>query len=112
MPTYARKCINCDHAWDQFCTVAEFERGIVCVNCGSPTETVWKTNGALKTGLFPFETTHLDGKGTKIVVESLHHLRQLERQHGVKATAFSDHQSKWDDPLHQSDLPQSRKGWY
>ena len=112
MPTYSRRCTNCTKEFDHFCTIAEFEQGIVCTECGMPTETMWKTNGAAKTGIFPYETTHLDGKGTKIVVESLNHLRSLERIHGVKATAFSDNTSNWDDPLHRSDLPSSRKGWF
>lgn len=40
-----------------------------------------------KNALFPFETKHVDGK--PMVIESLNHLRKVERDFGVTFSAFS-----------------------
>lgn len=108
MPTYSRQCPACQHEFDDFCTVSVRDREVRCEKCDTPTERVWRPGGARKTGIFPYVTTHLTGDGKPIEIESLAHLRRLERQYGVKATAFSDHRSNWDDALPQSrDLPRS-----
>lgn len=54
---------------------------------------------------FPFETPHVNGK--PMVIESLHHLRQVERQYGVVLTAFSNNKSNWNDSVGR-DLPRFR----
>ena len=46
--------------------------------------------------VFPYQTTAFDG--TTTTVNSLYHLRQLERQHGVACTAFSRDSRNWDAP--------------
>lgn len=112
MPTYDIRCSH-EHLSEVQIPLCDFEKPIDCPTCGMPATRVLLPTGAAKSAIFPYTTTHLDGKGTPITVESLPHLRSLERIHGVKATAFSDHKSNWEDPLPQSrDLPQSRKGWF
>lgn len=54
---------------------------------------------------FPFETSHINGRPMQI--ESLHHLRQVERQYGVVLTAFSNNKSNWNDSVGR-DLPRFR----
>lgn len=109
MPTYAHQCSACSHEFDDWCSIAERNRPVDCPKCHADAPRVWRTNGVAKTGIFPYTTTHLDGKGTPITIESLSHLRSLERQHGVKATAFSDHRSHWDDAgAARGGLPTSR----
>lgn len=60
-----------------------------------------------KTSIFPFTTTHVDGLGNPIAVESLHHLRALERQYGVVFSAFSNSERHVDAI---QDLPRHRVG--
>lgn len=61
----------------------------------------------LRSAAFPFTTTHVDGKGRPITVESLGHLRSLEKQYGVVFSAFSQNPSNL-DPI--KDPPRYR-GW-
>jgi hypothetical protein len=57
------------------------------------------------TKAFPFVSKHIDGKGTPIEVESMVHLRRLERTYGVCLTAFSQNPGNPDSPR---DLPTFR----
>ena len=54
-----------------------------------------------KTSAFPFETTHVTGK--PMVIESLQHLRKVEREAGVVFSAFSKTNERDLDPI--KDLP-------
>jgi len=45
-------------------------------------------NTALST--FPFTSTNIDGTGRPIEVQSLRHMRALEREHGVYSTAYNN----------------------
>jgi hypothetical protein len=65
-----------------------------CKDCdpGSGTSTV-----SLST--FPFTTTNLTKDPNKpVVVESMRHLRQLERQHGVQSVAYNMDARDFDIP--------------
>ena len=57
-----------------------------------------------KTAGFPFTVNHVDGK--PMVIESLHHLRKVERQYGVVFSAFSKANERDVDPI--KDLPRYR----
>lgn len=48
-------------------------------------------------GLFPYTTCHISG--TPIQVESLHHVRQLEKRYGVVLPAFSKDNVRDVDPI-------------
>lgn len=58
--------------------------------------------------VFPFETNHISSDGKPITVESLGHLRSLERKYGVVLSAFSKNNINDVDPI--KDLPKYR-GW-
>lgn len=61
---------------------------------------------ASKTAAFPFEARHVTPDGKPIMIESLSHLRQVERAYGVAFTAFNNNPSNWTDNLR--DLPKYR----
>lgn len=58
-----------------------------------------------KTGVFPFTSPHISGDGSPVVVESMGHLRQIEKQYGVVLSAFSQNRN---NPDHITDLPTHR----
>ena len=58
-----------------------------------------------KTAAFPFEVNHITGK--PMVIESLHHLRSVERQYGCVFSAFSKSNERDLDPIR--DLPRFRE---
>lgn len=45
---------------------------------------------------FPFTTTNLGHGPEPITVNSLHHLRRLEREHGVQSEAYNNNSSNFD----------------
>lgn len=58
-----------------------------------------------KTAIFPYECTHIDGK--PMVIESLQHLRKVEKDFGVVFSAFSHSSSNNVDPVAKT-LPRFR----
>jgi len=60
-----------------------------------------------KSAVFPFTSPHISGDGTPVTVESIGHLRQLERKYGVVLSAFSQNPN---NPDHIRDLPRQRVG--
>ena len=101
MPLRDFRCETCAAAQERYYGPGQLPR----CQCGG-TLTMQDLSSTLrKTAAFPFETTHLDGSGTPIVVESLGHLRALERTFGVTVHAFS--QDSVDSP---KDLPEHRPG--
>lgn len=58
-----------------------------------------------KTAVFPFTVNHVDGKPMQI--ESLNHLRKVEKEYGVVFSAFSHASSDNTDPVAR-DLPRFR----
>ena len=84
---------------------------MVCERCGTELEIGMfpfcrqnpKDHGPVpsKTSAFPFVTTHVDGK--PLVVESISHLRKIEREAGVVFSAFSKTNERDLDPI--KDLP-------
>lgn len=57
-----------------------------------------------KSSVFPFECPHVNGK--PMVIESMHHLRQVEKQYGVVFSSFSKSNVRDLDPIR--DLPRYR----
>lgn len=105
MPLRDFDCDNCGLLEERFYHQGQAGE-LACRRCGRPVEACELSVGASrKTSVFPFTSTCIDGTGQPIVVTSLGHLRQLERQHGVLATAFS--QDSGDSP---KDLPEFREG--
>lgn len=58
-----------------------------------------------KTAAFPFTVNHVDGK--PMVIESLGHLRSVEKKYGVVFSAFSKSNERDLDPIR--DLPRYRE---
>lgn len=58
-----------------------------------------------KTAAFPFDCPHVTGDGRPLRVESLGHLRQIERRYGVVFSAFSQNPS---NPADIKDPPRYR----
>lgn len=76
---------------------------ILCTSCGHYMNV--HIAGIIRTNIFPYVTTHLGG--TPTTIDSLHHLRTLERTEGFVAPAFSQNRSNLDYPL--MDAPVSRR---
>src|SRR5579864_5213486 len=70
----------------------------ICIKCieGPQTRDVAKNN-------FAFSTMHLGADPTKgpIEVQSMRHLSQLEREHGVASVALNYDQKNWERPPQQ-----------
>lgn len=73
--------------------------------CGGRLEMLPLSARISKTAVFPYVHPHLTGDGKPVVVESLGHLRALERKYGKVVHAFS--QDSVDSPR---DLPEERPG--
>lgn len=43
-----------------------------------------------KSSVFPFEARHVSPDGKPMIIESMHHLRQVEKQYGVAFSAFNN----------------------
>jgi hypothetical protein len=66
--------------------------GMVCTECDHPA-LLAKVPGSM----FPYVTTHLDPDGKPVVIQSLRHLRQLEREYGKHSWAFNMDEKHWGD---------------
>ena len=75
----------------------------VCPTCGATAEMTLKGNRA-PAATFPFTSKHITGDGTEVTVNSLYHMRQLEREYGVVLTHTGEDSPK--------DLPAFRGGEY
>jgi hypothetical protein len=66
-----------------------------------------------KMGAFPFTTNHIDSQGRPMTIESLGHLRQVERDYGVVLSAFSQEPSNLDPiknpPTYRGGLPREQR---
>jgi len=81
-----------------------------CAQCGGTLTLLERSNeGGRFTSVFPFTTTHIDAKGRPITVESMGHLRKLEKEYGVVLSAFSNEVNNSVDGI-KGDLPRYR-GW-
>ena len=56
--------------------------------------------------VFPFTTTHIDAQGKPMVIESMGHLRSVEKKYGVVLSAFSKSSNTDLTPI--QDLPRYR----
>jgi hypothetical protein len=89
MPLRDFVCKQCQAGQERFYWATE---GPPTCTCGGELEMQELSVGGAHRYLgsvFPYVCTHLDGKGTPISVESLPHLRRLEKQLGVVVHAFS-----------------------
>jgi hypothetical protein len=104
MPRYDAQCeTHPEHEFEYFSSLADFAKPFTCDICGASAKRILKPKGTkwLGTPSFPFVSKHIDGKGTPIAVESLHHMRKLEKQHGVVLLKPNENSPK--------DLPRQRR---
>jgi hypothetical protein len=81
-----------------------------CEACGR-TLTVLPLSQPTRTfvgAVFPFTTNHIDPQGKPMTIESMGHLRSIEKQYGVVLSAFSKNNIRDVDPI--QDVPRYR-GW-
>lgn len=74
------KCDKCQQTGGRMRLVGEKWIHVTCIEGAAENRDTAKST-------FPFETTHLNGE--KVTVQSLHHLRKLEAQHGVHSGAYN-----------------------
>jgi hypothetical protein len=105
MPLRDFTCKKCGKTQERFYWAS---KGIPDCECGGILEMLPLTNDVRgKTGIFPYTCTHVDGNGTPITIESLGHLRKVEKQYGVVFSAFSQNRN---NPDHIRDLPRHKVG--
>lgn len=75
-----------------------------CEKCGVQFHLAPSRLNTLNTTVFPFTTTHVDGK--PMTIESLHQLRKVENDYGVVFSAFS--KNNINDLDGMKDLPKYR----
>lgn len=111
MPLRDFECSACDtEAEERFYLVKGGEITLpTCETCQSEMTMLPLSAGRIrgKTGVFPYTTTHLSGDGNPVTVESLGHLRQIERKYGVCVSGFSQEPGNPNSPR---DLPLQRRG--
>jgi hypothetical protein len=110
MPLRDFKCLSCEKVQERYYGFIDGEEDIpTCFDedCGGQLEKQPLTASVPKTAVFPYTCTHVDGKGTPITVESIGHLRSLEKKYGVCFSEFSQNRSNPDSPR---DLPEHRIG--
>ncbi len=94
MPLYQLQCSACQHSFEKYHHRFS-DPNAECEKCGGATERVWNDVQRGATSIFPYTTTHLTG--SPIEIKSASHLRQLEKQHGVRLrddAAFTEKQYK------------------
>lgn len=102
--------------WDLFCqSCDDLSMDVECsmysippCSCGGE-RTLYKGTMASKSSIFPFEARHVAPDGKPIIIESMRHLRQIEKSHGVVFSAFNNELNNSCDPT-KGDLPRYRGG--
>lgn len=92
------QCEACDEIFmHQTCSMYDIP---ACPKCGGE-RTLAPTGLSTRTPIFPFTVNHVDGK--PMVIESMQHLRRVERTYGVAFSAFNKDNINDLDPL--KDVP-------
>lgn len=108
MPLRDFKCLTCEKVQERFYHASAGSDAIRC-DCGGPLSMLERSDEHARPFIgvsFPFTTPHIDPHGRPITVESMGHLRSLERQYGVVLTAFSN--TNLDDHIPN---PPRYRGW-
>lgn len=100
--------------WDLLCPICDALTpdvpcsmyAIPACDCGGE-RTLYKGTMASKSQVFPFESRHVSPDGKPLIIESMRHLRQIEKSHGVVFSAFNNELNNSIDPM-QGDLPRYR----
>ncbi len=85
MPIYGFRCTKDEkHTEEHYYPFRSEELGRACESCGAPMERDLRVEARthIPSSAFPYVTKNINGKPIK--VESAAHLRQLEKEHGVR----------------------------
>lgn len=106
MPLRDFTCKQCGMTQERFYWASS---GIPSCTCGGELDMLplSELGSRYRSGVFPFTSPHISGDGTPVTVESIGHLRKIEKQYGVVLSAFSQNPS---NPDHIRDLPRHRVG--
>lgn len=110
MPLRDFKCLSCGKTQERYYKVVDGQEGVPpCFDeeCGGELEKQPLSAAISKSAVFPYTTKHITGDGRPVTVESLGHLRTLERRYGVCVSGFSQNPGNPDSPR---DLPRGRPG--
>ena len=110
MPLRDFKCLVCDHETEMYYSVQDGKEIVSpCHKCGQAVKKTpnLRSGRYEKNGIFPYTTSHITGDGRAVTVESLGHLRTLEKRFGVNVSGFSQNPGNPDSPR---DLPEGRPG--
>lgn len=93
MPLRDFSCASCGLQQERFYHVNQAPPP--CAHCEGQLQVLERSNEGdrRKSAVFPFVTTHIDGKGRPIEVTDMGHLRRLEREYGVVLSEFSNNNS-------------------
>lgn len=99
MPLRDFSCVACGKDQERYYRSAEDTPTCACGGSLNMLERSDEGARRMKTygiAAFPFTTRHIDALGRPMQIESLSHLRQVERQYGVTLSAFSQNPSNPD----------------
>lgn len=95
MSTCRWRCMVCKHTDEgtyYFLPMDAHKNEHSCSACGGVSEA--NMGGNIRQPAFPFTSTHIDGKGTPITIESYRHLQQTESKYGVAIMNSSEESPK------------------
>lgn len=105
MPKWNINCPTCGEiSYDAECSIFSIP---VCAKCSSERYLASSNPISYKSQVFPFEARHVTPDGKPMIIESMKHLRDVERSHGVVFSAFNNSLNNSLDPL-QGELPRYR----
>jgi hypothetical protein len=108
MPLRDFNCKACEiRGEEHYYQVRDGVESPVKCKCGGIMEKGELSTSYAKTAIFPYTTTHISGDGKPVTVESIGHLRSLEKRYGVSVSGFSQNPNNPDSPR---DLPEQRPG--
>ncbi len=107
-PKWNINCPICNEiSYDAECSIYSIP---ICSKCSSE-RTLASTDSIVtyKSNVFPFESRHVTPDGKPLIIESMKHLRDVEKSHGVVFSAFNNNLNNSIDPL-SGELPRYRGG--
>jgi hypothetical protein len=113
MPLRDLVCENCGRQQERFYHATEDPRCLPCAHCNCQTLTLLERSDEGRRrqaahAVFPFVTTHIDSKGRPMTIESMGHLRQVEKEYGVALSVFANEHNNSLDHLKD---PPTYRGW-
>lgn len=96
-------CQQCNNIDEYSCSIFNLP---LCKYCGGE-QLLTGSGRPSKSTIFPFSSKHITPDGSQLIIESLPHLRKVEKEYGVVLSAFSNEVNNSVDSLKGS-LPKYR----